>query len=250
MPPKQETYNNLIDLCIDMEEDDDLSGNAPAMFTYLLTSYFFKKESVQSKNFSNFINEAGYPPTLEGKASLFDIDVQELETFVNGSTINDSFAGKIMLSPQFLKAFYSHHPPSFSKLPEDIKFELIDRVKEKNSMIVAAFEKMVKDRDSDKNRQVITLVALILKNVHRKTGRPFNRLEKNADTIIRDLFKNTDSLFLARETQVSDLKDETKIKELIKKFFIIKQFKDIQEISAVYKAELDRYIKRGIKASI
>jgi hypothetical protein len=246
---KEESYNNLIDLCIVMEENPDLAGNAPAMFGALMSGYFFRKECEDSKNFGLFIGDFDPPPFLQEKTSLFDIDTADLERFVNGQTINESLAGRIMLSPQYLKAFYSNHPPSFSKLPEDIKFELIDRVKEKNATIIGAYEKMIEDCKADRKRSVLTLVALIVKNIHKKTGKPFNHLDMSADALIRDIFRKADSLFTAAETQVADLRDETKIKELIKKFFIIRQFKDISELAAVYKSELERYIKRGRRAS-
>lgn len=253
MPPKQQTYNNLIDVCISMEQDPEhpeLAGNAPAMFKAILSGYFFKNETAQSKNFAAFIANMEPPAFLAGSKSLFNIDIEGLSNFVQGNTINDSLAGKIMLSTQFLTAFYSSHPPSFTKLPEDIKFELIDRVKEKNEVIISAFDKMLQDRESDKKRQIVTLVALILKNVHKKTARPLAKLDSGADEIIRKIFRNCDSVFLAAETQVSDLRDDSKIKELIKKFFMIKQFKEIKEISDVYKSELERYIRRGIRASV
>ena len=48
-----------------------------------------------------------------------------------------------MLSQQYLKAFYPHHAPSFNKLPEDVRFELLDLIKERNETILTAFEKML-----------------------------------------------------------------------------------------------------------
>ena len=249
MPPKKISYNNLIDFCLSMEESPGLSGNAAEMFRKTLSDYFFKYETRESKNFNALLNEFELPRFLDNKQSLLDIDLSELEQSVNGETINDSLSGKLMLSTQFLKAFYSHHSPSFTKLPEDVKFEVIDKVKEKNKTIVDAFNKLVIDKEKDRNRKVITLVALILKNVHRKTGRPLKTLNEKADDIIKSLFNNIDDVFTADERQVSDLRDDSKIKDLIKKFFIIKHYDDIKELSGTYKSELERYIKRGAKAS-
>ena len=66
------------------------------------------------------------PHSLTACKSLFDISIDDLASFVRGTTVNDSLAGKIMLSQQYLKAFYPHHAPSFNKLPEDVRFELMD----------------------------------------------------------------------------------------------------------------------------
>ncbi len=250
MPSKQPTYNNLIDVCISLEEDPQLSGKTSDMFKALLSGYFFKYEAGESKNFAALLANMEIPDFIANAKTIFDIDRESLSSYVMGGTINESLAGKLMLSTQYLTAFYSSHPPAFSKLPEDVKFELIDRVKEKNEIIVSAFDKMNQDRDSDKKRLIVTLIALLLKNVHKKTAMPLSKLDAGADETIRKIFRNCDSVFLAAETQVSDLRDETKIKELIKKFFVIKQFKDIKEISDVYKSELERYIKRGMRASV
>ena len=154
-----------------------------------------------------------------------------------------------MLSPAYLKAFYSSHPPSFSKLPEDVQFELIEKVKKKNDKLIEAFQKMMKDREADKKRKIITLIALIIRNIHLKSGRPLNKLQKSAEELISSIFLNTDEVFVASQKQLSDLNDDSKVKELIKSFFKVMQFKEITEIADIYKVELDRYRKRGLKAS-
>lgn len=249
MPPKKESYNNLIDFCLSMEADEEISDDRAVLFSKVLAEYFFKKETKESKNFNAFLSDLDVPDFIKNTESLLDIDINKLEQYVNGESVNASLAGKIMLSTQYLKAFYSHHSPSFSKLPEDIKFELIDKVKEKNSVIISAFKKMGIDKDSDTKRKIITLIALILKNVHRKTGRPLKNTETSAVEIITSLYKNADSLFTADKIQTTDLKDDSKIKDLIKNFFIIRQYGDIKEISEIYKSELDRYIKRRLRSS-
>ncbi len=153
-----------------------------------------------------------------------------------------------MLSQQYLKAFYPHHAPSFNKLPEDVRFELLDLIKERNESILKAFEKMLVDREADKKRKILTLIALILKNIHLKTGSPFNKLSRPAEDIIRDIFSHTDEVFSATQKQITEIKDDTKIKQIVKTFFMVKQFKDITEISAMFKDELERYRKRTIIA--
>ena len=104
------------------------------------------------------------------------------------------------------------------------------------------------DREADKKRKILTLVALILKNIHLKTGSPFNKLPKKAEDIIRGIFSHTDEVFSASQKQIADIQDDTKIKQIVKTFFMVKQFKDITEIAAMFKEELDRYRKRTIIA--
>jgi hypothetical protein len=249
MVQKPKTYNNLIDLCINLESDSEFSGKADHMFNHLLSNYFFDFEISTNKNFELFLNNFDPPPFLKNKKSLMDINIDDLAGYVNSDTINNSLSGKIMLSPQYLKAFYSHHTPSYSQLPEDIKFELIDKVKNKNSAIISAFEKMFTDKEADKNRQIITLVALIIKNIHLKSGRPLTRLSKPVDEIIRSIFQNSDEIFKAADKQIRNLKDDSKIKQIIKAFFPIKQFKELNEISDLFKTELERFIKRAKSAS-
>ena len=244
MQKKAETYNNLIDICIEYEEDPELEGDAQKMFNRLLSGYFFRYEVSESKAMEFFLSDFSPPPFLEGAGTLYNIDVDELRLYVQGGMINESLAGSIMLSPPYLKSFYANHPPSFSKLPEDIKFELIENVKEKNEQIIYAFEKMVADIDADRKRKIVTLAALILKNIHHRSGRPMNRITRPVDEILSSVFHDADEIFTATQKQVTDLKDDTKIKELVKTFFVVKKFREITEITDMYKGELDRYKKR------
>ena len=55
----------------------------------------------------------------------------------------------------------------------------------RNETILTAFGKMLVDREADKKRKILTLIALILKNIYLKTGSPFNKLAKPAEDIIR-----------------------------------------------------------------
>jgi hypothetical protein len=248
MAKKNDSYNNLIDVCLKMFDDPEISGSVKKQFIRLLTDYFFQNEKNENRSVELLLNNVETPPFLDSLNSIFDADLEEMGAFVRGSTTNDSLAGKIMLTPQYLKAFYPHHTPSFNKLPEDVRFELMDAIKEKNETVMSAFEKMHVDRDADKKRRVLTLVALILKNIHHRTGAPFNSLPRSAEEIIRETFHNTDELFTASQKQLADLQDDTKIKQVVKTFFMVKQFKDITGIADMFKEELARYKKRTIVA--
>jgi hypothetical protein len=246
---KKETYNNLIDLYISLEENPELAGDTSELFRRILCDYFFEKETSESKHFEVYFHDFKLPHFISSANNLFEVPFNELRSYIEGSMVNDSLAGTIMLSSSYLKAFYSEHPPSFSKLPEDVQFELIGKVKIKNEKFIQAFQKMIKDREADKKRKILTLIALIIKNVHLKSGRPLNKLQKSAEEIISSIFINTEEVFVASQKQMSDLNDDSKVKELVKSFFKVMQFKEISEIADNYKIELQRYQKRGLKAS-
>jgi hypothetical protein len=248
MLKKGESYNNLIDVCLRIVEDPELRGNTRDQFLRLMTEYFFLNEKNENRSLELFLSNLEPPSFISGAKTILEIPMDELKSYVHGNTVNDSLAGRIMLSQPFLKAFYPLHAPSFNKLPEDVRFELMDTIKEKNETIVSAFEKMIMDRTADRKRKVITLVALIIKNVHHRTGAPLNKLSKTVEEIIRSTFRNTDEIFTASQKQMADLKDDTKIKQIIKTFFMIKQFKDITDIAELFKDELERYRKRTIIA--
>ncbi|OHD71752.1 MAG: hypothetical protein A2W19_15520 [Spirochaetes bacterium RBG_16_49_21] len=248
MADKNGNYDNLIDAYLEIEADPAFSGKITDQFMKLLSGYFFEKEKSASRNMELVINNLALPRFISEARTIFDIDREELRKYVTGGSINDSLAGRIMLSQHYLKAFYPHHAPSFGKLPEDVRFELMDLIKEKNEAILSAFEKMLVDRTADKQRKILTLVALILKNVHLKTGAPFNKLPKPANEILRSIFHNTDDVFAATQKQIADLLDDSKIKQLIKIFFTVKQFKEITEIAMLFKEELERYRKRTASA--
>ncbi len=244
---KENTYNNLIDCCIRLEEDPQIAGNIEEVFQRVLTDYFFREEADLSKSLDNFLMNLDPPPFLQNMSSILQTDVESLRTFVEGESANDSLAGRIYLSGAYLKSFYPHHTPKFSSLPGEVQTELMDKIKTKNRIIVEAFEKMASDRESDSNRKIVTLVALILKNIHIKTALPFNKLNRPAEDVIREVFLNCDDVFKAKQHQVADLNDDNKIKTLIKSFFIIKKFSDIAEISKLFKNELDRFRKRALR---
>lgn len=248
MAKKDESFNNLIDEYLKMVEDPSHPASVSEQFIRLLGDYFFGKEKNENRSVELLVSNIEPPKFLASSKNIFDIDIEGLKNYVRGTSSNDSLAGRILLSPQYLKTFYPHHAPSFNKLPEDVRFEVMDAIKEKNDTIITAFEKMMKDRNSDRNRKVLTLVALIIKNIHHRTGIPFNKLQKNVEEIIRETFHNIDEPFTASQKQMADLQDDTKIKQMVKTFFQVKQFKDITDIAEMFKDELDRFRKRTIMA--
>jgi len=248
MASKESSYNNLIDESMKLMDDPECAGRADIQFVRILSRYFFAQEAAENRGFELFLNNLEPPSFLKDTPSLLSIDMASLTSYVNGTTLNESLAGRIMLSTQYLKAFYPHHPPSFNKLPEDDRFELLDKIKQKNAAIIAAFQKMKLDREADCKRKVLTLVALIIKNVHHRTGSPFSRLPRPAEEIIRSVYRCADEVFSASRVQMAELKDDTKVKQLVKTFFAVKQFKDIAEIADMFKQELERYRKRTEQA--
>ena len=248
MAKKGESFNNLIDEYLKMVEDPEHSASAGEQFVKMLMEYFFFNEKNENRSVELLLGNIEPPPFLSSSTTLFDMNIDDLRSYVQGSSTTDSLAGRIMLSQQYLKAFYPHHAPSFNKLPEDVRFEVMDTIKEKNETIITAFEKMMSDRDADRKRKILTLIALIIKNIHYRTGAPFNKLPKNVEEIIRETFHNTDEIFTASQKQMADLQDDTKIKQMVKTFFMVKQFKDITGIAEMFKGELERYRKRTIFA--
>ncbi len=246
---KGETFHNLIDYCIHLEEDNSAGGNVPEMFHRLLLEYFFHHEVEESKSFAVFLDSWEAPSFMAEMPAIFSFNLEGLQKYVMGETINDSLCGEIMLSKQYLKSFFPHHTPSFAQLPEDVKTEIVSMIKEKNQLILNAFEKMSEDMKADRNRKMIALVALILKNIHRRTGRPVNRLEKSAEEILREKIEDCDEVFVGRQKQMTILSDDTLVKDLIKTFFKIQKFADINEMAQLYRQELERYRKRAIRAA-
>jgi len=246
---KEKTFNNLIDYCISLEEDNSTGGKVSEMFRRLLMDYFFNREVEESKSLAGFLENWQAPSFMENAATIFAIDDNELQNFIMGETINDSLCGMVMLSKQYLKSFFPHHTPSFSQLPDDVKTELVSSIKEKNQIIIDAFEKMSRDRAADKNRKMIALVALILKNIHRRSGRPVNKLDAPVQSLLKKHLSGADDVFVGRQTQMSELNDDTMIKELIKSFFKIRKYADINEMTELFKQEVDRFRKRAIKAA-
>jgi hypothetical protein len=248
-PKTDESFNNLIDQCIDYEVNPEYTGQPGEIFRKLLMEYFFRKEVDESKRMENLFDRFEIPDFINNLQSMLDINMSELTSYINGETLNDSLCGKIMLSKTFLKAFYPGQDPVFANLSEDVKFELIDRIKEKNSSIASAFEKLVEDREADKKRKVITLISLIIKNVYKKSGRPLNKNVESVEGTINSLFSGTEEKFTGNQRQMAMLEDDTRIKGLVKEMFIIKQYKDIEEVANLYKKELERYKRRSMRSA-
>lgn len=246
MPRKD--YDGLINKVIELTEDSEGETDAGKMFSKLLCNYFFEEEYAESKKFQGFLSDFEPPSFLNGVGSIFDTDMDQLKNYINGEMANDSLCGRIMMSKPYLSAFYPDSPPDFNSLPDELKDELFQKIKDTNGKIIYAFEKMLSDLNKDKNRKILTMVAMILKSVHYKTELPFNKLAQPAEAIIRSVFNNPDDVFTAKEVQVRDLGDDTKIKQLIKTFFKIKAFSEIAEIAGLYREELESYKKRTIFA--
>ena len=246
---KTATYNDLLDKVIELSSREDLAGNAGKMFKGLLREYFYKAQTADNKKFDAFLSDFEIPSFLNNTISIFDIDMDQLKNFVNGEMANSSLNGRIMMSAKYLSAFYSKFPPEYNKLPNEVKDEIFEKIKDTNTKFIAAFEKMMADRIADSKRKVITMVALIVKAMHLKTETPFNKLPKPAEEILKSVFIKTDEVFTAKEVQMRDLGDDTKIKQLIKVFFKIKTFNEITELAKLYREELEKYKKRSQLAS-
>lgn len=245
MSKQPENFNNLIDFCIEVCADPENSGNAETQFRTILRNYFFKEESHENKKMEALFNELDLPDAVKNSSSIFEINIEKLRDDIESGMINESLSGKIFLSREYLKSFYKNHPPTYSQLPEEVKFELMDKIKDKNSRILQSFLKMKNDIDADKQRKVSTLIALILKNIHRKSGKPLKKLPKPADELIRQVFLKTDEVFTASPKQLADLRDETNIKQLLKNFFPLNKFQDITEMTGLFKNELKRFTIRA-----
>jgi hypothetical protein len=241
-------FNDLIDFYIEAEENSGEAGNAPELFRLALSDYFFREETDESKSFAAFLEKFEMPAFLANYRSLFDVDIEELRTWVDGEMINSSLCGKIFLSAPYLKSFYPHQPPSFNQLSPDVRAEVLNRIKDTNREIVEAFEKMKADIAADRSRTVIAVIAFIIKNVHKATEFPLNRLEKKAQDVIREIFPSSDDVYTAAARQNAELGDEGRVKDLIKAFFAIRKFQHITEISGHYRREFERYKKRTLRA--
>jgi hypothetical protein len=245
---KNESFHNLIDICIQLEEDPQFTGNTAEIFRKILSDYFFKQETFENKKMENFFKAFPMPDFLKNHSSLLEIDIEDLRAYVESENLKDSISGKIFLSSDYLKSFYPHHAPSFNKMPSDVQQELLQKVKSRNQQIIESCEKMLADRAADKSRRIITLVALILRNIHLRTAIPFNRLERPSEDIIRGIIGNCDEVFRGQKKQLVDLSDDMKIKDLIKLFFTAKTFQDITGLAAIFKEEIERFRKRALRA--
>lgn len=241
-------FDDFIDYCIDSEENSGLKGNASELFRLALKEYFFKKECEESKGFSNFLDKMEIPSCFNGISTLFDVDIDRMRSEIDAEIAKDSLCGKIFLSPAYLKSFYPHQPPSFNQMAPEIRAEVLNKIKETNREIISAFEKMKSDFEVDRSRKVLQIIAFIIKNIHKKTEYPLNRLEKRAQDVIEEIFPSSKEIYTASQKQNAELSDEGRVRDLIKTFFAVRKFQEINEILELYKKELERYKKRTLRS--
>ena len=241
---RKTTFWNLLDIVIMFEED---KGDKAGVFLRILMEYFFKEECGEKK-FLTFLKGFELPALFSGSGSIADMEEQEFEEFVNGSSPADSLCGQIMLSKPYLKTFQQNHQPEFKKLPSDVQMAMLDDIKERNVHIIKAFRKMHEDREADRARTVLRLVALILKNIQIRTGLPFSQMKGEASDSIREIFHDADSLFQATPSQVAEMNDDKNIKALVKVFFVIRRNQDLSDIAEHFRKEFERYRKRAERA--
>lgn len=240
---RTETYYNLLDFSLQLDDDPEIAGRGEELFYALMLQYFFKEES-REKAVQGIINNMTVPDFFKGISSIRMISVEDIEKMINASTINDTFAGKIIMSKKFLKTFYPHHQPDYKKMPTDIQMEIIDRIKMKNEDIIFAFTKMKQDMENDRKRSLKKLLAMAIRNVHLKTGFPLKPVPEGVESLIRQEYSECDSLFTAEPRIMSNLLDDKKIKFLVKNIFMVKKHNDIVDVANAIKDELRRFESR------
>jgi len=240
---KGESFYNLLEFVLTMDENPSISGNDKAIFEHLMIEFFFKHECEEKSILAIFKNME-LPAQFKGLKSLLYMPIDSVSDFVNADTINDTFAGRVMLSRRYLKCVYPLQEPEFKMLPVEIQLPLIDRIKDKNKNIIKAFEKMHKDIEDDRNRTVMKLIALVIKNVHLKTGFPLKDTKRPAVEIIKENYNGCAQIFNGDPDVVVDLTDDKKIRLLAKEFFLVHSHKDIVEISDLLKKEFKRFVWR------
>jgi hypothetical protein len=114
---------------------------------------------------------------------------------------------------------------------------------------VESFQKFHQDVEADRKRTVLTLVALIIKNIHQRTGRKLGKPKEPVKDIISRLYPSSSEIFSAAPGQMAQLKDDSSMKEMIKNFFPVKQFAEITDIATIFKDELSRYERRALNIS-
>jgi hypothetical protein len=185
------------------------------------------------------------PPEIASLSSLKEINIATLRSIINGESVDKSFAGAIMFSKTYMKNFHPNHPNDFAKVPHEIRLEMRNTAISKNKAIISGFEKMRTDLDADKKRKVITLVALSLKNIQRRTGRPIKNIDESIGDIIKEHFNNHDEIFTGNTKQMVILKDDSLARDLLKQLFIIKSFPELKTVSDLFQNEIERFRKRA-----
>jgi hypothetical protein len=235
---RKTTFLNLIDRIIILEKGG--KARSDDVFRKIMMEYFFQRECEEKKVLA-LLKSFDLPVFFESKNSLLDLDHEQFTTFIKGNMTNNSFPGQILLSKQYLKSFHPNYPSELSKMPPDEQMEILTEVKDKIARIIAAFDKMREDIEADKQRTVLTLVALIFRNIHIRTGIAFTNLERLASDIINEVFKGSESVFIASPEQCAELSDDRNIKALIKEFCVIRKNRDLAEIADLFKKEFERY---------
>ncbi|MFW6365506.1 MAG: hypothetical protein ACOC2H_03405 [Spirochaetota bacterium] len=248
MAPKscKETFYNLLEFSITMDENPEISGDGDEMFHHLLTDFFFRDEA-QDKSIQTLLKNLETPAPFKTISSIRELTPEQIREMVSAETINDTFAARIILNKRYLKAFYPNHQPEYKKMPTDVQMEIIDCIKEKNQNIINAFEKMHRDMEADRNRTILTLVALALKNVHLRTGFPLKKTKTTVEELIRSEFSDADKIFNADPKVMTDLNDDKSVRKLVKELFKIKKHADIVEVSHMIKSEFKRFERRLLK---
>jgi hypothetical protein len=245
---EREKFDSFIDFCIAAEEDPENAGKIEDVFLKALTWHFFYEESDASRSMEQFFSTIQVPEFIRKLRSILDVNMDELTTFVQANTINESLAAKVFLSAAYLKFFQPHHPPKFTKMPEEVQNELLKKIKGKNGQIIAEFEKMKFDRAADKSRSILSLVAMVIKNIHIRNEMPLNTLQKPAADLISSIFPGSDEVFRGSQKQMVNLSDDRRIKDIVKLFFNIKNFNDMSAASEMFKKELEKLRKRALLA--
>ena len=237
------SYKNLLDYILELEENPEYIGKIEEQFRTLISDYFFKDEA-REKPIALFLKGVEIPSPILSCGSLLNVTPEQIKALTENDLPGNTIAGQIMMSKQYLKVFYSNHQPEYKKLPPSVQLELLDEIKEKNDAISYAFIKMNEDIEADKKRKIITLTALIISNIHKKTGVPYNKLTEPANSILNANISNGNNTFTGKPQDLTDLTDDSIIKNLIKTFFVIKQHKDLVTYSDFFKSELKRYQRR------
>ncbi len=243
---KIQVINNLIDFDAELALNPDYYAKPLEIFHKMMAEIFFFDEC-DDKNVSLFVNNLPLPSFMNDVNCLREVKIPELQKAIYTEMVHESFAALVYFSPKYLKAFYSKHQPDFSKLPSDIQLEVVEKVKQKNEQIINAFLKMHDDMQADKERTVLKQILLIIRNIYLRTGFPLLQPDGGIEKVIRDLYPKSDEIFSLKPAIINDVRNEQKLKELVREVFRIKSAKDIKEMAVLLKKEVERYEKRAPK---
>lgn len=240
----QETFNNVLDIIVS-QRDNALLSSPDAMFRYLMLNYFFRQEVFDSNNFNIFLTHHDMPKFPDSVSNLKDVDIKIISQLVNGSDVESSLCGQIMLSRNYLKNFYPNHTPDYFKVPNEVRLEMRKNAKSRNKAIIGSFEKMHKDIAADKKRKVLNLVALVILNISRRTGKPLKNIDQPVEKLIKGHFRNYKELFDGNETQMATLNDNSIVRDLLKYIFVVKSYSELKNVSDMFMEEVSRFKRRA-----